>query len=76
MNGKRERGDPASHLGLAPRSPPPRTGGSREQIAKAIMSALSYQLTAADNVLAGGETRIRICGRKRSTSTDQGWRAK
>lgn len=26
MNGKRERGDPASHLGLAPRTPPPRTG--------------------------------------------------
>lgn len=48
---KGERGDPVSDLGLAPRTPHPRVGESGEQIAKAITSALSYQLTAADAVL-------------------------
>ena len=51
--GKGERGDPVSNLGLAPRTTPPRAGGNRKQIAKAITSALSYQLTAADTVLGG-----------------------
>jgi len=51
--GKDERGDPVSDLWLAPRthSPKARVGG--EQAAKAITSALSYQLTAAGTVLGG-----------------------
>lgn len=68
MNGRRGEGRFSEQSRLC-QGAPPRAGGSREQIAKAVTSALSYELTTAHTVFWGG-TRVRICGRKRYASTD------
>lgn len=52
MNRRRAEGRSSEQSRLC-QGAPPRAGGSREQIAKAVTSALSYELTAADTVFWG-----------------------